>query len=90
VGVHPQLRAIGGPCCAERPLPFSPMNSLDRPDPHHLRFAQGRALGRKVSDEFTVPLCRTYHREIALDRRHPGRIPEHTRVYFCKVLNNLE
>jgi hypothetical protein len=27
-------------------------------DAHHLRFAQHRALGRKVSDEFTVPLCR--------------------------------
>ncbi len=25
-------------------------------DPHHLRFAQPRALGRKVSDEFTVPV----------------------------------
>jgi hypothetical protein len=35
-------------------------------DPHHLRFAQCRALGRKVSDEFTVPLCRTHHREIHL------------------------
>jgi len=33
-------------------------------DPHHLRFAQVRALGRKVSDEFTVPLCRTHHREL--------------------------
>ena len=33
-------------------------------DPHHLRFAQRRALGLKVSDEFTVPLCRTHHREI--------------------------
>jgi ERF superfamily len=33
-------------------------------DPHHLRFAQWRALGRKASDEFTVPLCRTHHREI--------------------------
>jgi hypothetical protein len=33
-------------------------------DPHHLRFAQPRALGLKVSDEFTVPLCRTHHREI--------------------------
>ena len=32
-------------------------------DPHHLRFAQPRALGRKVSDEFTVPLCRTHHRQ---------------------------
>jgi hypothetical protein len=26
-------------------------------DPHHLRFAQPRAIGLKVSDEFTVPLC---------------------------------
>jgi hypothetical protein len=33
-------------------------------DAHHIRFAQHRALGRKVSDEFTVPLCRTHHREI--------------------------
>jgi hypothetical protein len=32
-------------------------------DPHHLRFAQPRALGRKVSDEFAVPLCRSHHRE---------------------------
>ena len=29
-----------------------------------LRFVQPRALGRKVSDEFTVPLCRTHHREL--------------------------
>jgi hypothetical protein len=33
-------------------------------DAHHLRFAQSRALARKVSDEFTVPLCRGHHREI--------------------------
>ena len=33
-------------------------------DAHHLRFAQPRAMGRKVSDEFTVPLCRTHHREL--------------------------
>jgi ERF superfamily len=33
-------------------------------DPHHLRLAQSQALGRKVSDEFTVPLCRMHHREI--------------------------
>jgi hypothetical protein len=38
--------------CARRPA-----------DAHHLRFAQHRALGRKVSDEFTVPLCRGHHRE---------------------------
>jgi hypothetical protein len=33
-------------------------------DAHHLRFPQSPALGRKVSDEFTVPLCRGHHREI--------------------------
>jgi ERF superfamily len=33
-------------------------------DPHHLKFAQRTALGRKVSDEFAVPLCRTHHREL--------------------------
>jgi hypothetical protein len=46
---------IEQPClvCSRRPS-----------DPHHLRFAQSRALGRKVSDEFTVPLCRMHHREL--------------------------
>jgi hypothetical protein len=33
-------------------------------DAHHLRFAQAPALGRKVSDEFTIPLCRGHHREV--------------------------
>jgi hypothetical protein len=33
-------------------------------DPHHLRFAQPRAMSRKVSDEFTVPVCRKHHREL--------------------------
>jgi hypothetical protein len=33
-------------------------------DAHHLRFAQNRALARKASDEFTVPLCRGHHREL--------------------------
>jgi hypothetical protein len=33
-------------------------------DAHHLRFAQPRGLGIKVSDEFTVPLCRSHHREV--------------------------
>jgi hypothetical protein len=33
-------------------------------DAHHLRFAQSRAMARKVSDEFTVPLCRGHHREV--------------------------
>lgn len=36
-------------------------------DAHHLKFAQPRALGRKVSDEFTVPLCRCHHQELHLN-----------------------
>jgi hypothetical protein len=36
-------------------------------DAHHLRFAQPRAIGRRVSDEYAVPLCRSHHR--ALHRR---------------------
>jgi ERF superfamily len=31
---------------------------------HHLRFAQPRAMSRKVSDEYTVPVCRLHHREL--------------------------
>ena len=31
---------------------------------HHIRFAQPRALNRKVSDEYTVPVCRLHHREL--------------------------
>ena len=33
-------------------------------DAHHLKMAQPRSLGRKVSDEFTVPLCRKHHQEL--------------------------
>lgn len=33
-------------------------------DAHHLKFAQTKAMGRKVSDEFTVPLCRKHHYEL--------------------------
>jgi ERF superfamily len=33
-------------------------------DPHHLRHVQPRALGRKASDEFVVPLCRVHHRAV--------------------------
>jgi len=31
---------------------------------HHLTFTQPRALGHRVSDEFTVPVCRIHHREL--------------------------
>jgi hypothetical protein len=37
-------------------------------DPHHLAFTQPRALGRKVSDEFAVPLCRGHHRALHRSR----------------------
>jgi hypothetical protein len=37
-------------------------------EPHHVRFAQKLAFGRKVSDEFTVPLCRLHHRELHRSR----------------------
>jgi hypothetical protein len=33
-------------------------------DAHHIKFAQPKALGRKVSDEFTVPVCRSHHNEL--------------------------
>jgi hypothetical protein len=33
-------------------------------DAHHIKFAQPKALGRKVSDEFTVPVCRDHHHEL--------------------------
>ena len=31
---------------------------------HHIRYAQPRALGRKVSDEWTIPLCAIHHRAL--------------------------
>ena len=33
-------------------------------DAHHIKFAEARAMGRKVSDRFTVPICRLHHREL--------------------------
>ena len=33
-------------------------------DAHHLKFAQPHSMGMKVSDEFTVPLCRDHHQEL--------------------------
>jgi hypothetical protein len=41
------------PICGRRPS-----------DAHHIGFGQPRALGRKVSDEFTVPLFRVHHRDL--------------------------
>ena len=33
-------------------------------DAHHIKFAEHRAMGRKVSDRFAVPICRLHHREL--------------------------
>jgi hypothetical protein len=33
-------------------------------DAHHIKFAEQRAMARKVSDRFTVPICRLHHREL--------------------------
>jgi hypothetical protein len=33
-------------------------------DAHHIKYAEQRAMGRKVSDRFTVPICRLHHREL--------------------------
>jgi ERF superfamily len=41
-------------------------------DPHHLRYLQPRALGRKASDEFAVPLCRVHHRAVHRARDERG------------------
>jgi hypothetical protein len=40
-------------------------------EPHHVRFAQRPAFGSKVSDEFTVPLCRLHHRELHRSGNEP-------------------
>jgi hypothetical protein len=45
----------GQPCCICDRKPC---------EAHHLRFTQPRALGRKASDEFAVPLCRIHHRDL--------------------------
>jgi hypothetical protein len=58
-------------------------------DAHHLRFAQNRAFGRKVSDEFTVPLCRGHHREVhrhgdeAADRRGTRAVARNAPASFA-------
>ena len=41
-------------------------------DAHHIKFAEQRAMGRKVSDKFAVPICRLHHRE--LHRRGNERV----------------
>ena len=54
------IRITGDSCCDRRCLVCGRVPS----DPHHLTFTQPRALGRRVSDEFIVPVCRVHHREL--------------------------
>ena len=45
--------------------PHSPaLSAVGRHPKRIIRFAQPRALGRKVSDEYTVPICRVHHRDL--------------------------
>lgn len=53
-------------------------------DAHHVRFAQPKALGRKVSDEYTVPLCRQHHGEL---HRHGNEISWWANVNIDPLLN---
>lgn len=57
-------------------------------DAHHIRFAQLRALGRKVSDEFTVPLCRGHHRQLHQTGDEPT-FWEHLRIDAMEVAKGL-
>ena len=59
-------------------------------DPHHLRFAQPRAIGLKVSDEFTVPLCRGHHRQLhqAGNEKHGGSVCRSTRSKSQEVFGS--
>jgi hypothetical protein len=49
---------IGGALSPKKSPPTCLVCGRKPSDPHHLGFTQPRALGRKVSDEFAVPLCR--------------------------------
>ena len=57
-------------------------------DAHHLRFSQPRALGLKVSDEFTVPLCRVHHRQVHRTGNEAGWWKE-TKIDASKVAKDL-
>jgi ERF superfamily len=67
-------------------------------DPHHLTFVQPRALGHRVSDEFTVPVCRTHHRELHRqgdeaawwDKVHIDPLPVALRLWQHTQLNGNE
>jgi hypothetical protein len=67
-------------------------------DPHHLTFVQPRALGHRVSDEFTVPVCRVHHRELHRqgdeatwwDKVHIDPLPIALRLWQHTRLNGNE
>jgi hypothetical protein len=46
---------------------------------------QPRALGRKVSDEYAVPLCRTHHREVHRQGDEAGSFEAEGHTIFFKI-----
>jgi hypothetical protein len=56
---------------------------------HHLRFAQGRAMGRKVSDEFTVPLCNGHHDSLHRTGDEPAWWARHGIIDPLKIAARL-
>jgi hypothetical protein len=63
---------------AQQPCLLCARKPSDRP---HLGFVQPRALGRKASNDFAVPLCRSHHRAVhrAGGEEACGRKPASTR-----------
>src|SRR5262249_44635191 len=67
-------------------------------DPHHLTFMQPRALGHRVSDEFTVPVCRVHPRHLHRQgdeaawrgKIHIDPLPVALRLWQHTRLNNDE
>ena len=53
-------------------------------DAHHVTFAQPKALGRKVGDQYAVPFCRNHHVDL-----HTCGVPERT-WFALNGINALE
>jgi hypothetical protein len=55
---------------------------------HHIRYPQSRGLSLKVSDEFTVPLCASYHHDIHVTGKEREWWQEH-KIDPIEIANTL-